>query len=105
MDERDRMLILEEVLNERLPYVQNVLDEWSVPEADALTYAQAKDLIWHLVAPLGISLIGYKAAERVLDESPGDASAEEAFHQFASVGKQIGDILDDALRSAGSVRS
>lgn len=105
MDERERMAILAEVLEERLPYVQNVLDEWSVPESDALSYAQAKDLIWHLVAPLGISLIGYRAAERALDDDPGDSDAQQAYERFTSVGKRIGDMLDDALHAAHTVRS
>jgi hypothetical protein len=105
MDERERMLILAEILDERLPYIQSVLDEWSVPESDALSYAQAKDLIWHLVAPLGISLIGYRAAERALDDYPGDSDAQHAHERFTSVGKRIGDMLDDALQTANSVRS
>ena len=105
MDERERMMILLEILDERYPYVQNMLNEWATDGADALSYAQAKDLVWQLLAPLGISLIGYRAAERALDDYPSDPDAREAYERFTAVGQQIGDTLDDALNVAHSVRS
>jgi hypothetical protein len=104
MEDHDRVMILSEILSERLPYLRNVVDEWSVAESDALNYAQAKDLIWQLMAPLGISLVGFKAAERVLDENPTDQDAREAYQQFTSVGREIGDMIEYFLQSADSVR-
>ena len=38
MDDRERAEILAEILRERMPSVRHIIDEWSVPESDAVKY-------------------------------------------------------------------
>lgn len=104
MDERERADILAEILNERLPSVRHILDEWSVPESDALNYAQAKDLIWQLAAPLCLSMLGFSAAEHAHQEDPGDPDLARDQVQFARVGEDVADLLNRFIAIAAGVR-
>lgn len=103
MDDRDRAEILAEILRERLPGVQRTIEEWSVPHADPVTYAQLKDLIWQVLAPLGLSLIGFRAAERAaLEGADSDLLQDGAL--FARIGEDAGRVLDRLLAAADEVR-
>ena len=104
MDDQQQVEILEEILEERLTSLRHIINEWSVPEADALNYAQAKDLIWQMGAPLGLAMVGYSAAERVLREDPANHEMLQAQELFASSGEEIGQILDRFLAAADRVR-
>ena len=104
MDDLARVEILEEILRERLPTVRHIIDEWSVAGAEALSYAQSKDLIWQIVAPLGLSMIGYSAAERARQEEPGNLDLLEARELFARTGEDVGRLLELFLEVAGRVR-
>jgi hypothetical protein len=100
MDDQDRV----EIIDERLPHVRHIVQEWSVAESDALNYAQTKDLIWQLVVPLGLSMIGFKAAERVLDENQADTGARDAYEQFTRIGSDVDDLIEQFLYNADSIR-
>jgi hypothetical protein len=89
--------VLAEVLRERMESVKYIIDEWSVPGADAVNYAQIKDLIWQIAAPLGISLLGFSLAEDALQNDPGDISLEEAQALFGRVGEEMGSRLEQFL--------
>lgn len=104
MDEQDRAEILAEILEERLPTVQRVIEEWSVPGAEAVNYAQLKDLIWEIMAPLGLTVIGFSAAERARQASPADPDLLSARDLFAHVGADIGRLLDRFLETADAIR-
>src|SRR5689334_22992634 len=104
MDDRERMDILAEILRERASSTRHVLDEWSVPHADPLTYAQAKDLIWQIAAPLGLSMLGFSAAERVRRDDPGDPDIQSALAGFARTGEETGRLMERLLRAAAGVQ-
>lgn len=104
MDDRDRVEILDEILRERGSSVQRLIEEWSVPHADPLTYAQAKDLIWQIMAPLGLSLLGFRAAERAQQVAPADAALRDALYRFHQTGEEAGQVLERLLQIADSVR-
>ncbi|MDI3340954.1 MAG: hypothetical protein QJR03_10530 [Sphaerobacter sp.] len=103
MEDRDRAEILAEILRERLPGVQRTIEEWSVPQADPVTYAQLKDLIWQVLGPLGVSMIGFRAAERAA-AAGGDVEVLQARALFARVGEDAGRVLERLLTAAGQVR-
>lgn len=100
----DRVEILAEIVRERLPGVQRLIEEWSVPESDPVNYAQMKDLIWQAAAPLGLSLLGFRAVERARLEDPGDLDLQQAGALFSRVGGDAGDIIERFLRAAADVR-
>jgi len=96
MEDRDRAEILAEILRERLPGVQRTIEEWSVPHADPVNYAQLKDLIWQVLAPLGL------AERAALEGADPDLLQERAL--FARIGEDAGRVLDRLLAAAGEVR-
>lgn len=100
----DRVEILAEIVRERLPSVQRLIEEWSVPESDAVNYAQMKDLIWQAAAPLGLSLLGFRAVEHARLEDPSDLDLQQAGALFSRVGGDAGDIIERFLRAAADVR-
>ncbi len=104
MEDRDRAEVLAEILDERLASVRHLLDEWSVPQAEALTYAQAKDLIWQLFAPFGLAMLGYRVAERALREEPYDPALRSALERFTQTGEAVGNLLERFLAAAGEIR-
>ncbi len=104
MDDRDRAEILAEVLRERMPSVRHIIDEWSVPESDAVNYAQIKDLIWQIAAPLGLSMLGFSTVERALREDPGDIDALGDRALFAQAGEDTGALVEQFLEMAGRLR-
>ena len=104
LDEQTRAEILAEVLRERLPTVRHIVDEWSVAGSDAVSYAQTKDLIWQLAAPLGLAMIGYSVAERARQEEPGNLDVIEATRLFARTGEDVGRVLDQFLAAAAGIR-
>jgi hypothetical protein len=104
MDDRDRAEILEEILQERLPSVQYIIDEWSVPEADAVNYAQIKDLIWQLAAPLGLSMLGFRATQRERQNDPGDIDLLSAEALFLRTGEEVEALLERFLAVADGLR-
>lgn len=103
MDNHARVEILAEILRERLPSVQRVIEEWSVPHSDPVTYAQVKDLIWEVLAPLGISMLGFSAADRAAQEST-DPDILQARALFARTGEDTGRLLERLMQIADSVR-
>ncbi len=104
MDDRDRAEILAEILRERMPTVRHIIDEWSVPEADAVNSAQIKDLIWQIAAPLGLSMLGFSVSERARREDPGDIDLMQARALFASAGEESGALLERFLSVAHGLR-
>lgn len=104
MDDRDRVEILAEILRERMPNVQRIVEEWSVPEADLVSLAQIKDLIWETMAPLGLSILGFSAAERERRQSPADPDLAEASALFARAGEDAGRLLERFLQAADRIR-
>lgn len=104
MEAQDRVEILAEIVRERLPSVRRIIEEWSVPEAEAVSYAQLKDLIWQLAAPLGLSMLGFSAAERARREEPTDPELQAAGELFARVGEDAGQALERFLSVADSIR-
>jgi len=104
LDELTRAEILAEILRERLPTVRHFIDEWSVAGSDAVSYAQTKDLIWQIAAPLGLAMIGYGAAERARREEPGNQDVVEALSLFARAGEDAGRLLDQFLAAAAGIR-
>ncbi len=104
MDDRERAEILAEVLRERMTSVKYIVDEWSVPESEAVNYAQIKDLIWQIAAPLGLSMLGFSASQRSRQEDPGDVDVMEAQALFARVGEDVGALLERFLTTAGRLR-
>lgn len=104
MEEHDRVEILAEILTERLATVQRVIEEWSVPAAEPVTYAQLKDLIWQVAAPLGLSMIGFSAAERARRESPADLDLLRARELFGRAGEDASQLLERFLQAADAVR-
>jgi hypothetical protein len=104
VEDEARAEVLAEVLRERMPSIQYIIDEWSVPEAEAFNYAQLKDLIWQIAAPLGLSLLGFSLAENGRHENPGDADLQEAQVLFSRVGEEMGTLLDQYLDIAGILR-
>lgn len=106
MEAQDRVEILAEIVRERLPSVQRIIEEWSVPEGEAVSYAQLKDLIWQLAAPLGLSMLGFSAAERARREVGASTDPEilAASEFFARVGDNAGQALERFLSVADSIR-
>lgn len=104
MDDHERAEILAEVLRERLPSVQYIIDEWSVPESEAVNYAQMKDLIWQIAAPLGLSMLGFSASERARQVDPGDIDAIETRALFSKTGEETGALIEHFLSAAGRLR-
>jgi len=104
MEDRDRAEILAEILRERMPAVQHIIDEWSVPEAEAVNYAQIKDLIWQIAAPLGLSMLGFSVTERARNEEPGDIDLLGARALFARAGEESGALLESFLSVAQGLR-
>ena len=104
MEDEERAEVLAEVLRERMSSVQYILDEWSVPEAEAFNYAQLKDLIWQIAAPLGLSLLGFSMAENARHGNPGDSDLQEAQALFGRIGEEMGTRLDQFLDIAGMLR-
>ena len=104
LEDEDRAEVLAEVLRERMPSIQYIIDEWSVPEAEAFNYAQLKDLIWQIAAPLGLSLLGFSLAENARRENPGNADLQEAQALFGRVGEEMGTLLDQYLDIAEILR-
>lgn len=104
IEERERVEVLAEVLRERLPGLRHIIDEWSVPQADPLSYAQAKDLIAQIAAPLGLALVGFSAAERARRDDPGDLDTLQAQALFARAGEELSQALDRFLAIAAQVR-
>jgi len=97
--------ILAEVLRERMQSVQYIIDEWSVPNADAVNYAQLKDLIWQIAAPLGLSLLGFSMSDNARRSDPGNDELQQAQALFGRVGEEIGDLLNQFLGIAALLRS
>ncbi len=79
--------------------VRYIIDEWSVPDSDAVNYAQIKDLIWQIAAPLGLSMLGFSTVERALREDPGDIDALGNRALFAQAGEDTGALLEQFLKS------
>lgn len=104
MEDRDRAEILAEILRERMPSVQHIINEWSVPEADAVSYAQIKDLIWQIAAPLGLSMLGFSVTERARAEDPGDVDLLGDRALFARAGEESGALLESFLAVAHGLR-
>lgn len=104
MDVHDRADVLAEILRERLPSVQRVIEEWSVSGAEAVSYAQVKDLIWQLAAPLGLSLLGFSATEQALRQSPSDTDIMAERELFARAGDDAGRALEQFLTAADKIR-
>ncbi len=104
MDDRDRAEILAEILRERMPTVRHIIDEWSVPESDAVNYAQIKDLIWQIAAPLGLSMLGFSVSERARMEDPGDIDLMQERALFAGAGEESGALLERFLSVAHGLR-
>lgn len=104
MDDRERSEILAEILKERLPSIRYIIDEWSVPQAEAVNYAQIKDLIWQIAAPLGLSMLGFSVAERAHQEDPGDIDLLQSRALFARTGEDAGALLERFLNVAGGLR-
>ncbi|HET9014490.1 MAG TPA: hypothetical protein VFN57_02765 [Thermomicrobiaceae bacterium] len=104
MDERARADILAEILRERLPGVERVVEEWSVPEAEAVSYAQLKDLIWQLAAPLGLSMLGFSAAEHARQAGEIDVDLQAGQALFARVGQDTGRLLERFVRAAADLQ-
>lgn len=100
----DRVEILAEIVRERLPHVQRLIEEWSVPESDPVSYAQMKDLIWQAAAPLGLSLLGFRAVEHAHLDDPGNIDLRQAASLFSQVGSDTGDIIERFLQAAAGVR-
>jgi hypothetical protein len=105
MDDQDRAEILDEILRERMRAVRSILDEWSVPEADALTYAQAKDLIWQIAAPFGLAMLGFRVAEQALSDDPGNLDLMQSLRRCSRTGDDAGQLLERLLQTAARVRS
>ena len=105
MDDRERAEILAEVLRERLPSIRYIVDEWSVPESEAVNYAQVKDLIWQIAAPLGLSMLGFSVSERARHDDPGDIDVLEAHALFAQAGEDSGALFERFLLIANGLRS
>jgi len=103
MDERRRAEILAEILEERLPGVERVIQEWSVPHAEAVSYAQLKDLIWQAAAPVGLSMLGFSAADRARREGDIDADLLAARALFARIGQDTSDLLERFLAAAADL--
>lgn len=89
--------VLAEVLRERMESVKYIIDEWSVPGADAVNYAQIKDLIWQIAAPLGISLLGFSLVEEARQTDPEDTALQDAQALFGRVGEEMGSRLEQFL--------
>ncbi len=104
MDDRERAEILAEVLRERMPSIRYIVDEWSVPESDAVNYAQIKDLIWQAAAPLGLSMLGFSVSERARQTDPGDIDVLETQALFAQAGEDFGAMLERFLSVASELR-
>lgn len=104
MEDRERAEVLAEVLRERLSSLRHIIDEWSVPEAEAVNYAQIKDLIWQIAAPLGISMLGFSVTERARAEDPGDIDILEARGLFSEAGEEAGALLESFLTIANRLR-
>ena len=104
MDDLEQVEILAEVLRERLPTVTHIIDEWGVAGSDATSYAQIKDLIWQIAAPLGLAMLGYSAAERARQDEPGNLEVGEAQALFARAGEDCGGVLGLFLGAASRVR-
>lgn len=104
MDDRERAEILAEVLRERMSSLRYIIDEWSVPESEAVNYAQIKDLIWQIAAPLGLSMLGFSVSERVRQTDPGDIDVLEARALFAQAGEDAGALLERFLSIASGLR-
>ncbi len=104
MDDRDRAEILAEILRERMPTVHHIIDEWSVPDSDAVNYAQIKDLIWQIAAPLGLSMLGFSVSERARMEDPGDIDLMQERALFAGSGEESGALLERFLSVAQGLR-
>lgn len=104
MDDRDRAEVLAEILRERLRGVERVVEEWSVPQAEAVSYAQLKDLIWQLAAPLGLSMLGFSAADRAHREGDVDTDLLATRALFARIGQDTGALLERFLVAAGDLQ-
>jgi hypothetical protein len=104
VDDRERVEILAEVLQERMASVRYIIDEWSVPQAEPVNYAQIKDLIWQIAAPLGLSMLGFSVVERAVHDDPGDIDALGTRALFAQVGEDAGVLLERFLTIAGELR-
>ena len=102
--EDGRLEIIVEVLRERLPAARRVVEEWSVPGPEALTYSQAKDLIWQVAAPFGLAMLGYTLAERLVEAGDADLDLLASQGHLAHVGEETGALLDRLLRAADQVR-
>jgi hypothetical protein len=96
--------VLVEVLRERMQSVQYIIDEWSVPEAEAFNYAQLKDLIWQIAAPLGLSLLGFSIAENARRSDPGNSELLDAQQLFGRVGEEMSARLNQFLEIAAVLR-
>ena len=104
MEDEEGAEVLAEVLRERIQSIQYIIDEWSVPEADAFNYAQLKDLVWQIAAPLGLSLIGFSMAENARHSDPGNAELQDAQALFGRVGEEMGTLLNQFLEIAVMLR-
>ncbi len=104
MDDRARAEVLAEILRERLSGVERVVEEWSVPGAEAVSYAQLKDLIWQLAAPLGLSMLGFGAADRARQQGDVDTDLLAAQALFARTGESTGALLERFLAAAGALQ-
>ena len=104
MDDRERAELLAEVLRERLSSIRYIIDEWSVPESEAVNYAQVKDLIWQVAAPFGLSMLGFSVSERARQSDPGDIDVLEDQALFAQAGEDAATLLERFLLIAAGLR-